>query len=88
MPTAAEAAFVGRIYAVPHFQQNIERQKLLQGGKIADAFVIARAAVEGRTVVTMEALKPHAVRIPNICDHFKVPCMSLEDFMEAEGWEF
>jgi hypothetical protein len=28
-PTAAEGAFVARIYAVSHFQQNIEQQKLL-----------------------------------------------------------
>jgi Domain of unknown function (DUF4411) len=79
---------VGKIYGIPHFQQNIERQKLLKGGKNADAFVIARAAVEKGTVVTMEVLKPEAVRIPNICEHFKVPYLSLEGFMEKEGWEF
>jgi hypothetical protein len=33
---------------VRHFQQNIEQQKLLKGGKNAEPFVIARAAVEGR----------------------------------------
>jgi hypothetical protein len=42
-PTAEEGAFVARIYAVPHFQQNIEQKKLLRGGKVADPFVIARA---------------------------------------------
>src|SRR5580700_2081041 len=36
VPTAAEGAFVARIYAIPHFQQNIEQQKILKGGKIAD----------------------------------------------------
>src|SRR5215471_11799050 len=35
-PTAAEAAFVARIYEVAHFQQNIEQQKLLRGGRNAD----------------------------------------------------
>src|SRR5262249_24070629 len=65
-PTAAEARFVARIYAVTHFQQNIEQQKLLKGGKNADPFVIAKAAVEDRAVVTMEELKPNAARIPNI----------------------
>lgn len=87
-PTAAEGAFIVRIYNVPHFQQNIEQRKLLKGGKHADAFVIAKAAVEGRTVVTEESIRPNAVRIPNICDHFNVPCFSLENFMDAEGWEF
>lgn len=88
VPTAAEGQFVATIYAVPHFQQNIEMQKLLKGGKNADPFVIAKAAVEGSTVVTMELLKDNAAKIPNICDHFGVPWMSLEDFMEAEGWVF
>lgn len=70
------------------FQQNIEQQKLLKGGNNADPFVIAKAAVEERTVVTMELFKPNAVKIPNICRHFKVPCLTLQEFMEAEGWEF
>ena len=87
-PTAAEGAFVAKIYAVSHFQQNIETKKLLKGGKNADPFVIARAAVMRCTVVTMEQLKPNAARIPNICEHFGVKWLSLEKFMEAEGWTF
>lgn len=87
-PTAAEGAIVTSIYAVPHFQQNIELQKIHRGGKNADPFVIARAAVDGRAVVTMEQLKPNAAKIPNICEHLDIQCMSLEEFMEAEGWEF
>jgi hypothetical protein len=87
-PTAAEGQFVTQIYAVKHFQQNIEQQKLYRGGRNADPFVIAKASVDGRTVVTMEQLKPNAAKIPNICKHFGVPCMSLEEFMEAEGWRF
>jgi hypothetical protein len=84
----AEGAFVARIYAVNHFQQNIEQQKLLKGGRNADPFVIAKAAVEDRAVVTMEILKPNAAKIPNICQHFNVRCFSLEEFMAAEGWVF
>jgi Domain of unknown function (DUF4411) len=87
-PSAAEGEFVGRIYSVAHFQQNIEQQKLLRGGRNADPFVIAKAAVEDRTVVTMEQFRPNGVKIPNICQHFRVPCLSLEEFMEAEGWVF
>ncbi len=88
MPNAEEGAFVARIYAVQHFQQNIELQKILKGGRNADPFVIAKAAVTERTVVTMEQRHPNAVKIPNICDHFGIPCMTLEDFMETEGWVF
>ena len=87
-PTAAEGAFVTRIYAVPHFQQNIEQQKILKGGRNADPFVIAKAAVEQDTVVTMELFRPNAAKIPNICRRFNIRCLSLEEFMEREGWQF
>lgn len=88
MPTAAEGVFVTGIYAVAHFQQNIEQKKLLKGGRNADPFVIAKAATEGRTVVTMEQFKENGAKIPNICQHFGIDCLSLEQFMEREGWQF
>lgn len=87
-PTAAEGAFVARIFAVPHFQQVIEQKKLLKGGKNADPFVIARAAVLDATVVTMESKPKNGARIPNICEHFGIDCVSLEGFMERENWRF
>jgi len=87
-PTAAEGRFVAGIYAVKHFQQNIELKKILKGGKNADPFVIARAAAVKGTVLTMEHLKPNAAKIPNICDHFKLPCMDFRRFMVAESWSF
>ena len=87
-PTAEEGAFVAQIFAVRHFQQNIEQMKLYKGGHNADAFVVAKAAVMEGTVVTLEQPAPNAAKIPNICQHFGIPCISLEDFMEAEGWEF
>ena len=87
-PDAKEGAFVGKIYSVPHFQGNIEKQKLYKGGRNADAFIVARAAAIGGTVVTAERFKDNAVKVPNICKHFGVPCLDLEGFMEAEGWEF
>lgn len=88
IPDAKEAAFVAEIYSVGHFQANIERQKLIRGGRNADAFIIARAHATGGTVITMERLKPQAVKIPNICDYFKIPVLDLEGFMEQEGWVF
>ena len=87
-PTAEEAAFVARIFAIPHFQNNIEGKKFMRGGLVADPFIIARAAVAGASVVTVETFKPNASDIPNICQHFNIPCLSLEQFMEAEGWTF
>lgn len=87
-PTASEAVFVAKIFSERHFQNNIERRKLLRGGRVADPFVIARAAVSGAAVVTMERWKPNASDIPNICEHFKIPCLTLEEFMRSEGWSF
>ncbi len=87
-PTSQEGAFVSRIYRVAHFQANIEKQKLLKGGTNADAFVVAKAAVSQASVVTLEETRPNAAKIPNICKRFRVPCFSLEEFMQAEGWQF
>ena len=87
-PTAGEGEFVAGIFAVRNFQHNIEQKKLYKGGYNADPFVIAKAAVISGTVVSMEQHSPNAAKIPNICEHFGIPCLSLEEFMEAEGWEF
>lgn len=87
-PTADEARFVARIFAVPHFLQIIERKKLLKGGLNADPFIVARAYATGFTVVTLEGEPPNGAKIPNICRHFRIPCLSLEGFMEEEHWRF
>lgn len=87
-PTANEAQFVTAIYAMTHFQQNIERKKLLKGGNAADPFVIARAKILSATVVTLEHERPNSAKIPNICKHFSIPCVSLERFMKLENWSF
>jgi hypothetical protein len=55
---------------------------------VADPFVIACAKIRGGTVVTEERLKPNAARIPNICQHFGIPCTNLEGFMQLMGWNF
>ena len=87
-PTSTEARFVAEIYTVTHFQQNIERKKLLKGGSVADPFVIARAKALSATVVTLERERPNSAKIPNICRHFDIPCVSLEEFMKREKWSF
>ena len=89
-PTADVARFVGQIYSVQHFQANIEQKKLLKGGKNADPFLVATAATldPPGTVVTLEAKRAGAVKIPNMCQHFSIGCLSLEEFMEVENWVF
>jgi hypothetical protein len=87
-PTDEETRFVGRLLAVPHFQQLIGTKAQLVGTPVADPFVIACAAVRKGTVVTEERLKPNAAKIPNVCQHFNVECLNLEKFMRAVAWSF
>ena len=87
-PTGPELQFVVQIFQIPHFQALIGEKQRLTGTPVADPFVIACAKVRGGTVVTEERLKPHAAKIPNVCQHFSVPCMDLETFMQQQGWSF
>ena len=88
VPTAAEALFVGEIFAVPHFGQLISAKAQTRGDPVADPFLIAAAKACGGTVVTQERLKPNAAKIPNVCDHFGVGCTNFEGFLKAKGWTF
>lgn len=88
VPDAKETDFVARILAVPHFRQLIGAKQTLRGTPVADPFVIARAAVLGGTVVSEESVKKNAAKIPNVCQHFGVPCIKLGDFLRARGWVF
>jgi len=87
-PTTEELEFITQIYSVPHFYNSISQQKLLKGGPFADPFIIAKAYVEQGTVVTLEKLKPNATKIPNICEHFKIPCIDLQGFLKQKKWSF
>lgn len=96
-PSAAELQFVATIFQIKHFQSLIGVQQRLKGTPVADPFVIACAKINKGTVVTEEGwLRPsksltpksNAAKIPNVCAHFKVPCVDLEAFMQQQGWEF
>ncbi|EQD48048.1 Uncharacterized conserved protein UCP008505 [mine drainage metagenome] len=87
-PNAAELQFVAQIFQIKHFQNLIGEQQRLKGTPVADPFVIACAKIKGGTAVTEEQLKPNAAKIPNVCAHFKVPCIDLEKFMQQQGWAF
>ncbi|HIJ70966.1 MAG TPA: DUF4411 family protein [Planctomycetes bacterium] len=86
--TAEELGFVSEIFKVRHFQAMIRKQERLKGKPVADPFVIARAKVSDACVVTEEKNKENASNIPNVCDHFGIPCTNLEGFMEKENWTF
>ena len=87
-PSANELLFVAEIFRVPHFQALIGEKQRLTGTPVADPFVIACAHVRVGTVVTEERFKPQAAKIPNVCQHFDIPCIDLEEFMQAQGWSF
>lgn len=87
-PTPAEAAFVGEIFAVPHFGQLISAKAQTTGQPVADPFLIAAAKIYVGTVVTQERLKPNAAKIPNVCEHFRIPCITLEGFLKSKRWSF
>lgn len=87
-PTVEELAFVAKIYSIPHFQKNLDKKKLLQGGYFADPFIIAKARLKKAVVVTEESRPKNGVRIPNICNHFKIECENLQGFLVRENWKF
>ena len=63
IPTNEELKFITEIYKINHFQQNLEKKKLLHGGAFADPFVIASAKVNNALVVTQEKSKKNGTKI-------------------------
>lgn len=96
-PNTDELRFVATIFQVPHFQALIGQQQRLKGTPVADPFVIACAKVHGGILVTEEGWmrsskaltpKPNAAKIPNVCAHFGIRCIDLEEFMHQQDWKF
>ncbi|MFA5984075.1 MAG: PIN domain-containing protein [Methylococcaceae bacterium] len=88
IPSAAELRFVAEIFKIAHFHALIGEQQRLKGTPVADPFVIACAKINEGTVVTEEQFKPNAAKIPNVCQHFQIPCIDLEKFMQQQSWSF
>jgi len=88
VPDTKETAFVSKIFAVPEFQALVDQKKRLKGAAVADPWVIARAKCIGATVVAEESRDTKKIRIPKVCSHFDVPCVSLQGLMAKEGWQF
>lgn len=87
-PTQNEMLFVGKIFNIKHFQNLVGEKQRLKGTPVADPFIIACAKVKNGCVITEEALKENAARIPNICQHFNIDCTNVEGFMNRERWRF
>ncbi len=87
-PSSAEMQVVADVFRVPHFQQLIGEKQRLKGLPVADPFLVARGAVLGGCVVTEEVLKPHAAKLPNVCEHFSVRSTNVQGFLAEVGWKF
>jgi len=88
VPSDEETQFVRRIFRVPHFQMLVNGKARLTGKPTADPFIIAAARVRDGTVVSEETKKPNAARIPNVCEHFGIPCVTVEGFLAEKNWRF
>lgn len=87
-PTSAEMQFVAQIFSIPRFSSLVGKTQQLQGYPVADPFVIACARVQGGCVVTQEAHRLNAAKIPNVCQHFGIDCTNVEGFLSRMGWRF
>ncbi len=86
--TSQEAEFVGEIFKVSHFQTLVGEKQRLKGSPVADPFVVAKAKIIKGTVLTQEAKKPNAAKIPNVCEHFSIPWTNVQGFLSAKKWKF
>jgi hypothetical protein len=87
-PSEEEMHAVAEIFSVEHFRQLIGEKQRLRGSPVADPFLVARARVIGATVVTEEALRPNAAKVPNVCQHFGIQFMDVRSFLQERGWRF
>ena len=87
-PSAEESSFITEIFKVKHFRIMIQKKQQYVEGPAADPFVIAKAKILNACVVTQEKNTKNAAKIPNVCEHFEIPCINLEGFMKKENWVF
>ena len=81
-----ETEFVRKIFEVPHFRALVPEKDRKRDIPIADPFVIAKAWHLKGSVITEEEYKQGAARIPNVCKHFGIKCMTFQEFMQEKKW--
>lgn len=87
-PTEDEMCVVAEIFRKEQYRGFVKRSNLLKGMPVADPFVVAAGKVHSRKVVTQEADKAGAARIPTACREFGVKCMTVEEFLELENLKY
>ncbi len=95
-PTIKEQQKVRNIFAIQGFQQLISKKNQMLDRPSADPFIIAKASVIRGVVVTGELpIKKNKIgkmqgkpKIPDVCAHFGIPCITPQRFMEEQNWQF
>ena len=96
-PSEEEQNNLREILSVRKFQTLIDEKKVLKGGAAADPFLIAKAmSIPESVLVTRE--KPAkrdtngniqgSFKIPDVCRHFHVECVSPEECLNRLEWSF
>lgn len=87
-PIPTEMQHVATIFAVRHFQQLIGEKQRLRGQPVADPWLVARAMTTNGVVVSEEAPKPNSAKVPTVCQHFGVQCVTVQEMLRREAWRF
>jgi len=93
-PTTQETAYIATLFKNSTYQKLIGKDKILQGGPVADPFLIAKVATnDNHHLVSEDGYDQygninHKIKIAKICKELKVPCCHLSQFMQLEQWEF
>ena len=87
-PTAEETEFLRSVFSIERFRSLLKPSQLLRAGPAADPFLVALAHTRRACLVTEETRKNNAVRIPDVCDFYRIDCTNLDGMMKREGWRF
>ena len=78
----------GEIVQWAYAQKRYKPEALSKFATVADGWLVAYAAELSLTVVTQEVSAPESksgVKVPDVCDAFKVPCIDTFDLLEKLG---
>ena len=95
-PTEKEQNNIREIFGIEEFRSLVGNKEILKGNPVADPFVIAKAmSVQGAVVTSEKPAEKDKTRkaqgplkIPDVCKHFNIPCLSPREFMEEQKWKF
>ena len=81
----------GEIISWAGTQNRYRPEALAEFARAADGWLVAYAGEHGLTVVTQEVAAPESkkeVKVPDVCDAFKVPCIDTFEMLERLNVRF